>query len=1099
MKHFLLIIILISTSISVSSQTNSFTLVTDTTTTTLGNNFFEIQNNFNDYWSKKDVVNGYYTENGIRKKAYGWKQFKRWEWYWMNRINPTTGAFPSKHAPDFFTPRNNSNGNRNATGNWTSMGPTTSTGGYSGIGRLNCIVFRSGDNNTLYAGSPSGGLWKTTDGGTNWSVLTDDNAVLGVSDAVVVAGATTATDIVYIGTGDRDGGSMWSLGGGQSNDNNSVGVLKSTDGGTTWATTGLTFTTNQKETVNRMLIDPGNSSIVYAATSDGLYKTSDAGANWTKLSIYHFADIEFKPGDSQTIYASSRFGSIYKSTDAGVNWTSVFDNYSTNGRRINLAVSANEPTWVYAVEANTSGGLFGIYKSTDSGGSYSLIFNSTNILNGDCSPVDADGQGSYDLAIACDPTNANTLFVGGVNTWKSTDGGVNWSINNMWSGTCSGAAINVHADKHFLAYQNGTSNLFECNDGGLYTTSDAGSTWSHIGNGLIVSQLYRLGVSQVSSDKVIAGLQDNGTKAKSSGAWTDVLGGDGMDCMIDYTDDNIQYGESQYGNLYRTDNNWASSTGITSGLTGYAWWVTAIAIDPNVNTTIYTARQDVFKSTDKGANWTKISNFGTYQYELAIAPSNSNYIYTTSRSALHRTTDGGTTWTDITGTLPTGSSSITYIAVKDDDPNTVWVSFGQYTSDCVYETTDGGSTWTDISAGLPTIPVMCVVQNKLNTSQNELYAGTDVGVYVKVDGGAWALYSDGLPNVVVNEIKIYYNSTTPSLSRLRAATSGRGMWESEIYTSASTPPVTDFEASNTTPGINSTVTFTDRTVNDPTSWNWSFSPSTIKYKNNTTSSSQNPQVEFLNTGTYQVSLTSTNVNGSDSETKAGYISASSAPSGYAEAYSTNPYGYISRVQIGSIDKLSNYTNVGNPDPDDKYYEDWTANSTDVVPGQSYNITVTSPYSNSNLDLGIWIDSNRDGDFDDSQEQLLCDIDGGGQGTFSISIPTDADVGNTRMRIRIKYYGSCNPNGSTSNGEVEDYTLNIIPASTTWNGTNSNWNDESNWPNNVVPNLSYGVTVPSVPANGSFPIIPSGTNAQCYSLELQSGATITINGNLEIEK
>jgi len=1064
--------------------------------------FFEIQKSFNDYWGPKNVENGYFVENGIKKKAFGWKQFKRWEYYWSTRIDPTTGAFPNKRASDFYVKRGNTSGDRNATGNWTSMGPTSATGGYHGLGRLNCVAFRSGDNNTFYVGSPSGGLWKTTDGGTNWTVLTDDNDVLGVSDAIVIAGASTSSDTVYIATGDRDGGSMWSLGGGQWHDNNSIGVLKSTDGGTTWSSTGLTFTTSQKETINRMLLDPNDNNIIYAATSNGLYKTTDAGTSWTNIYSIEFVDIEFNPGNSQTIYGSTRNGKIYLSTNGGSSWTNSLDLSGSNAERIDIAVSANETGWVFAVVVASDDGLYAVYKSEDNGLTYGNIYNGSNLLASDCSGSNSGGQGNYDLAIAVDPTNANNLFIGGVNTWHSSDAGLNWSISNMWSGTCTGAAVEVHADKHFMAYQNGTSTLFECNDGGLYKTTDAGSNWSHIGNGLEISQLYRLGVSQTSSSDVIAGLQDNGTKSRLSGNWNDVIGGDGMDCMIDYTDVNTQYGESQYGGLERTTNYWLSSTDITAGLTGSPWWVMPIAMDPSVNTTIYTATNDVFKSTNQGTNWTKISSWGgSYLKELTIAPSNSNYIYTTTQSILYRTTDGGTNWSNITGTLPVGSSSITYISVKEDDPNTVWVSMGQYNSYGVYETTDGGTTWTNISTGLPSIPVMCVIQNKLNTTETELYAGTDVGVYVKVGNNNWSLFSDGLPNVVINELKIFYNSSTPALSRIRAATSGRGMWESELYSVSTSAPVSDFEANDTTPGVNSVVLFTDRTVNTPTSWQWSFSPSTVRYKNNTSSNSQNPQLEFLETGSYEVSLLTSNANGNDTETKAGYITVGDAPGNYAEAYSTNPFGYISRVQIGTIDKSSTYTNIGDPDPDDRYYEDWTAYSTNVVPGQDFSITITCGSTNADLDLGIWVDTNRDGDFEDDGENLVCAVDGGGEGTFTMSIPTNADVGATRMRIRIDYYGSsCNNfTGSALNGEVEDYTLNIQAATTTWIGTTSNWNDTSNWPNEIVPNSSYQVTIPASPSGGNMPIIQSSTNAKCYNLTLETGATITVNGNLDIEK
>ena len=192
---------------------------------------YDYQKAFNEHWEPLNVQGGYYIDgNGERQKAAGWKLFKRWEWYWESRVDPITGAFPQANRIDIYQsekPTFPRSASRNSTGNWTSLGPNSSTGGYHGLGRINTIGFRIGDANTLYAGSPSGGLWKTTNGGTNWTVQTDNNDVLGVSDIIVIVGTTTAADTVYIGTGDRDGGSS-SLNGGQSADNNGIGILVQT-------------------------------------------------------------------------------------------------------------------------------------------------------------------------------------------------------------------------------------------------------------------------------------------------------------------------------------------------------------------------------------------------------------------------------------------------------------------------------------------------------------------------------------------------------------------------------------------------------------------------------------------------------------------------------------------------------------------------------------------------------------------------------------------------------------------------------------------------------------------------------------------------------
>ncbi len=393
--------------------------------------FYEIQKAFNDYWEPYNVKNGYYEIKGEQVKAPYWKQFKRWEWYWENRVDASTGKFPKTSAWEELQKYLKENpGAKSSSGNWTSMGPSTTAGGYAGLGRLNCVAFVPSDANTLYVGAASGGIWKTTNGGSSWTPLGDNNAVLGVSD-IIVYRPVVGSDILYIATGDRDGGSMWSLGGGQYNDNNSVGVLKSTDGGATWNTTGLTFTASQQRTVNRMLMDPFNINTLYAATSVGLYKTTNAGASWSLLTGTHFVDIEFNPGTSATIYGSTYGGDIYRSTNSGSTWSSVL---STPYGRTELAVTANNSNVVYALMDGTDG-LGGVYKSTNGGASFSVIYTgSLNLLGWNCNGGDAGDQGSYDLCIAADPNNANNVFVGGVNTWRSTDGGVNWSATTHWSG-----------------------------------------------------------------------------------------------------------------------------------------------------------------------------------------------------------------------------------------------------------------------------------------------------------------------------------------------------------------------------------------------------------------------------------------------------------------------------------------------------------------------------------------------------------------------------------------------------------------------------------------------------------------------------------------
>jgi len=239
-------------------------------------------------------------------------------------------------------------------------------------------------------------------------------------------------------------------------------------------------------------------------------------------------------------------------------------------------------------------------------------------------------------------------------------------------------------------------------------------------------------------------------------------------------------------------------------------------------------------------------------------------------------------------------------------------------------------------------------------------------------------------------------------------------------------PTANFFANKKVPHLYETVNFTDASIENPSSWYWSISPTTFNYVNSTSSSSQNPEVEFTEIGFYTVTLYVQNSSGNSTEVKTDYIFATNAPTNYCEAYSNHPYGTINRVQLGTIDNVSSYTNVGLPDPYDKYYEDFTYLITDMLPNETKNLTVSSNYNDAGLDLGVWIDWNRDGDFEDFGENVVCVENGGGVGIFSISVPSNTSLGHTRMRLRTKYFnaGCGSPCGSTANGEVEDYSLNI---------------------------------------------------------------------------
>ncbi|MCW3075793.1 MAG: hypothetical protein JWO32_402, partial [Bacteroidetes bacterium] len=286
-------------------------------------------------------------------------------------------------------------------------------------------------------------------------------------------------------------------------------------------------------------------------------------------------------------------------------------------------------------------------------------------------------------------------------------------------------------------------------------------------------------------------------------------------------------------------------------------------IPANANT-IYGGRQQMFKSTNQGTNWAQIGTIpGTSSIvEFAIAPSNNQVIYVIKGNTLYKTINGGTSWTTIAG-LPT-TAQLTWVTIKDTDPNSVWVTYSGYAAGTkVYQSTDGGTTWTNYSTGLPNLPTNCITY--WNGTNNGLYVGSDVGVYYRDATMAnWILYNAGLPNVRVMDLAIFY-----PLGKLRAATFGRGVWEADLYNNGTQAPIANFTSDKTFICPAMTVNYTDQSTFGPTSWSWIFqggSPAT--------STVQNPSIVYNTPGTYSVSFTATNGNGSSVMTRTLYITVS---------------------------------------------------------------------------------------------------------------------------------------------------------------------------------------------------------------------------------
>lgn len=808
-------------------------------------NFYDVQQSFNQYWAGKTI-----------EKGKGWKQFKRWEWFMEPRVFPTGDRATLLNAAANYKVYRDSIQMLKAPlpGNWTFLGPGTVPTGGGGAGRVNCIRFDPANSNNIFIGTPAGGLWKSTNGGTSWTTNTDQLTVLGVSDIAI---DPTNSQIIYIATGDGDAGDTYS-----------IGVLKSTDGGTTWNSTGLSWTVNQVRTISRLLINPNSPSTLLACTSNGIYRTTDAGASWTQTLTGGRKDIEFKPGDPNTVYTCGV--TFWKSTNGGASFTQITSGLpaSANVDRLAIAVTAADPAYVYVLAGRASdSGFYGFYRSTDSGTTFTTRATTPNLLGWSSTGSDTGGQSWYDLSVAASPTNRDVVVVGGVNLWRSTNGGTSWSINGHWTGT---GAPYVHADHHALEFLPGSgTTYFSGCDGGIFKTTNSGSAWTDFSSNLQIGQLYRLSNSATNANLTLSGWQDNGTN-RSNPNWARVIGGDGMECIIDYSNANIMYGELYYGEILKSTNGGTSfgTTIASSGGTGVnadGNWVTPYIMHPTSNQTLIVGKGGLYRTTNGGTSWSTLgalSGGSGNVVAIAYAPSNPNYIYAAKSDAMYVSTNGGTSFNSITTGLPTSSASITYISVSNTNPSKVWVSFSGFSSgNKVFLSTNAGTSWTNYSTGLPNLPANCLVYQ--NGSSAGIYVGMDVGVYYRDSlAPSWQAFNSGLPNVVVDELEIQYSS-----GKIRAATFGRGMWESTLFTAGNFPPSADFSGNPTSGCAGSSVQFTDLSSYTPTSWAWTFSGG-----NPSTSTQQNPSITYNTTGSYDVTLIACNTNGCDTITKTQYIS-----------------------------------------------------------------------------------------------------------------------------------------------------------------------------------------------------------------------------------
>lgn len=737
-------------------------------------NFFETQKAFNLYWKDREIP----------KEGSGYNLFKRWEYQWQSSINPD-GTFPKpdhvyKEYNNYVRSQPQEGNLKTGTEAWRELGPKSrnDNNNYVSMGRLNTIAFHPTDTSTIFVGAPTGGLWITHDNGQNWTTSMDNQPVLGVSAILV---DPINPNIILIGTGDRDYG--YSPGG--------MGVFRSGDGGLTWTP----FNNGMGNVVVGMFArSADNPRIILAATNDGIFKTMDGGENWVRTSPYsaNFTDIRFKPGTTCIAYATSPYG-FYRSENTGDTWLLVpASSGYINGDRMVIGVTPANDSLVYLISGQAYPGKFlGCFLSRDFGRSFTIQSSSPDIL-GYSSTGGGGNQVSYDLCIQVDSRNAQILTVGGIWTWKSTDGGKNWQNDVRSSG--------VHCDQHILAENPLNNRLYAGNDGGIYYSNTRGTTWIDISDGLGIGQIYKIGVSANEPELVLAGFQDNNSARWNGTDWTTIFGGDGTECAVDPTDSRYSYVSFQYGGIYQLFNNdiarWIAGSNI-NGITDNGAWITPFILSEGDGNTMVVGYQNIWISrnvrSQGSISWRKISDNITSsnsQFDvLEQSPADVNVLYAARQNGkLFRTDnllDMEVKWTLLPASLPM-TEPYRYIDVECHpyDANTVYLVNNKK----VYKSTNKGFTLENITGSLPNIPLSTIVYDK--SSNEGLYVGSDAGIYYKdADMPDWFLYGKDMPvSVKITELEIYYDSVSRQGSRLRASTYGRGLWEIGLAEINPVPP-----------------------------------------------------------------------------------------------------------------------------------------------------------------------------------------------------------------------------------------------------------------------------------------------------------------------
>ncbi len=722
-----------------------------------------------------------------------------------------------------------------ALGTWTNIGPNNQGG------RTRAVLIDPVTPTTLYAGGVDGGVWKSTDSGANWTTNTD----LALTNLAVTTLAFQPgnSSVIYAGTGEGLGNADAIRG---------AGIFKSTDAGATWTLLSSTSNTNFLF-VGKILVSPRNPQRVYAATRTGLFRSLNGGTTFSQVASVSPSNgctdmaIQEKRAIGFVFVSCGRTGSqgtIWRATDADASTYINIMSLAGQGRS-SIAVAPSNESIVYVVSAQRTGGvtgtgpglggLHGVYRSVANGnpGTFTtqrqgnvafastaakinqlLLSNPVFGLLSECGFGTSQflNQGWYDNVVAVDPLDSEKVWVGGIDMWRSDNGGVDWGTASFWWFDKGVDQQYSHADRHAIVFHpnyNGSSNkiAYFGSDGGVDRTDDArapvnttltqicgspvaGSTvWTDRSNGYVTTQFYD-GTPYPFSQSYFGGLQDNGTMRGNTGNlnWSVLAGGDGgytaLDTLADGNAANdVLFLENTGNSLKKSTNGGSSFSNANVGITGSGFqFIAPFEMNQGNKNHIWTGGFDIWLSVNQAGTWARMTGSGGTCglgsiSAIAAHPADSNRVLVgMSDGCYHYNT---TALTAVAGNWPggatIGSGVISWLAWDPNNIEVAYATVSNFTTNTVLKTIDHGVSWTPVMGtgitALPQVPARSVVVNPADS--NQVFVGTDLGVFTSIDGGtSWYRENTGFANVSVNSLRI--NAIAPY--QLFAFTHGRGAW-----------------------------------------------------------------------------------------------------------------------------------------------------------------------------------------------------------------------------------------------------------------------------------------------------------------------------------